>query len=236
MTLLARVDRLRRVRRNGAFVLFAAFFVGTAAIAVALVAYLLAPRVPDTGPPAESPPLPIVVAGQVFNVPADAIRIPLQRHAGPQERIDLAYLWPELTPPQSHVAGAGPRLFVTIEAAQTTLSPAQRLRSVYPRYVDEAPVVDPGGLTVSAFAEGTPYQGEDVIYDANAPDRFLVRCSRPHSGPTLAMCLYERPVGAAAVTFRFSREWLADWRGVMAAVDRLIDRWQPGGTPLPDNP
>jgi hypothetical protein len=233
MTLLARGDQLRRLRRGGPFMLFAAFFIGTAVIAVALVAYLLAPRAPETPVPLQSPALPIVIAGQVFNVPPAAIRIPMQRRAGPQERIDLAYLWPELTPPESHAAGVGPRLFVTIEAAQTTLSPAERLRSVYPRYIDEPPAYDPGGLTVAPFADGTPYQGEDVIYDATAPDRFLVRCSRPHSGPTLAMCLYERPVGGAALTFRFSREWLNDWRGVMAAVDRLIDRWQPGGTPLP---
>src|SRR5262252_1026411 len=51
--------------------------------------------------PAAAPPLPIVVAGIVFNVPPAAIRIPLQRRARRQERIDLAYHWPELEPPRA---------------------------------------------------------------------------------------------------------------------------------------
>jgi hypothetical protein len=153
----------------------------------------------------------------------------VQRRAGPQERIDLAYRWPELTPPDSHAAGAGPRLFVTIEGAQGTLPAAERLKSVYPRYIDTAPEPGPDGLTMAQFADGTPYQGEDVFYDVSAPDRFLVRCSRVRGELTMAVCLYERPVGAAALTFRFPREWLADWRAVKAGVDQMIERWRPTG-------
>jgi hypothetical protein len=44
------------------------------------------------------------------------------------------------------------------------------------------------------------------------------------------MCLYERPFGDAALTFRFPRDWLADWRTVAAGIDRLIAQWRAGGT------
>jgi len=224
MTMLARGYPVRRGRR-GVFVLFALFFASVAALAVALIVYLMQPRWAE--PAIDAPPLPIVVAGVVFNVPPAAIRIPLQRRAGPQERIDLAYRWPELAPPDSHAADASPRLFVTIETTMAPLPAAERLKSVYPRYIDAPPASGPGGLTIAPFADGTPYQGEDVIYDASAPDRFLVRCSRARDALTLAMCLYERPVGAAALTFRFPRDWLADWRAVDAGIDRLIERWRP---------
>ena len=229
MTLLAREPFPRRVRRAGRFALFAALFAGIAALAVGSAVYLLQPRWSDPPAQADAPPLPIVVAGVVFNVPPGAIRIPVQRRAGPQERIDLAYRWPDLTPPDSHSAGAPDRLFVTIETSQATLSPAERLKSVYPRYIDAPSVYDPGGLTIVPFADGTPYQGEDVMYDRSAPERFMVRCNRARGDLTLAMCLYERPVGAAALTFRFPRDWLADWRAVEAGIDRLIERWRPVG-------
>ena len=229
MTLMAREPFLPRVRRVGMILLFALLFAGIGALALGSIVYLLQPEWSDAVAPADAPPLPIVVAGVVFNVPPAAIRIPMQRRAGPQERIDLAYRWPELTPPDSHAADLLPRLFVTIEVSRASMPPAERLKSIYPRYIDAAPVYDPGGLTIASFADGTPYQGEDVLYETSAPDRFLVRCSRARDDLTLAMCLYERPVGAAALTFRFPRDWLADWRTVEAGIDRLIERWQPVG-------
>jgi hypothetical protein len=227
MTLLAREHRLGR--HGGMFVLIALVFAGVAALTVASIVYLLAPRWPEAPAPIDAPPLPIVVAGVVFNVPPAAIRIPMQRRAGPQERIDLAYRWPELTPPDTHAAASMPRLFVTIESAQPTLPAAERLKAIYPRYGDGPSASDPGGLTLAPFRDGTPYQGEDLIYDSSAPDRFLVRCNRARGELILPMCLYERPVGAAALTFRFPRDWLVDWRAVEGGIDCLIDRWRPTG-------
>jgi hypothetical protein len=232
MTLLARDPLPQRLRRRGVFALFALSFASIAALAVGAAVYLMQPRWSEAPEPVDAPPLPIVVAGLVFNVPAAAIRIAVQRRAGPQERIDLAYQWPELTPPDSHApptAGTPARLFVTVEASQGTLPPAERLKSIYPRYIDAPSVTEPGGLTLAPFADGTPYQGEDVMYDASAPERFLVRCSRARGDLTLAMCLYERPFGAAALTFRFPRDWLTDWRAVETGIDQLIDRWRPTG-------
>src|ERR1700730_13214651 len=116
MTSLAREPCRRRVRRGGMLGLFALFVAGIASVAIALFAYLLQPR--WTGPVApDGPALPITIAGVGFTVPPAAIRIAVQRRAGPQERIDLAYRWPELTPPDTHAAASMPRLFVTIESA-----------------------------------------------------------------------------------------------------------------------
>jgi hypothetical protein len=35
------------------------------------------------------------------------------------------------------------------------------------------------------------------------------------------MCLSERRVGGADLTFRFPRSWLSQWRDVAEALDRL---------------
>jgi hypothetical protein len=230
MALLAGDDRQPRRRTGGMRVLFALGFAAMTMLAGASIGYLLRPQWADGPGPAEVPSLPIMVAGVVFNVPPAAIRIPMQRRAGPQERIDLAYQWPQLTAPAPGMAGGTvPLLFVTVERSQDTLAPAERLKTIYPRYIDGPPRRDDSGLVVGAFRDGSPYQGEDVIYDGAAPEHFLVRCSRTRNELIPAMCLDVRPFGGAALTFRFPRAWLADWRGVASGVDRLVESWRPTG-------
>jgi hypothetical protein len=73
----------------------------------------------------------------------------------------------------------------------------------------------------------TPYQGDDLVYDAVEPDRFLVRCSRNGAGPTPGICLYERRIEAADVVVRFPRDWLNDWRLVAGGIERLIRSLRP---------
>ena len=231
MTDLARAQNLHRPwgrHGTGSRALFALGTTAMAVLALASIVYLLRPQWAQT-PPLDAPPMPIVVAGVVFNVPPAAIRVPMQRRAGPQERIDLAYQWPELTPAASQPAGPEAELFVTVEQSHGLLPPGERLKSIYPRYFDEAPQTDPVGLIIRPFGDGTPYQGEDVLYDPAAPERFLVRCSRAQNQFVWATCIDERSVGNAALTFRFPRHWLNEWRDVNAAIDRLIQRWQPAG-------
>src|SRR4051794_40491747 len=65
----------------------------------ALVTLVLWPRWPGAAIAPDAPTLPITVGGVLFNVPPATIRVPLQRHPGAQERVDLAFLWPSLDPP-----------------------------------------------------------------------------------------------------------------------------------------
>jgi hypothetical protein len=213
-------------------------FAAVASMAFIYVVYVLWPRWP--GPPvgADAPALPITIAGVTFNVPPAAIRVPVQRRPGAQERLDLAFLWPSLDPPDanakpppaSSAATAPPqvvmRVFMTISAAGNTLAPTERMASIYPRYAAAQAVSGPGGLAVLAFRDGTPYQGEDLIYDAAGPG-FLVRCSRDAAGPTPGICLYEQRIETADVTVRFPRDWLDDWHRVADTIDRLVARLRP---------
>jgi hypothetical protein len=204
-----------------------------ALLAVGYVAFVLWPRWPGADG-LNAPALPITVAGELFNVPPAAIRLPTQRHAGPQERLDLAFLWPSLSPPDptakpslSDEPNALDRLFVTIAAADGTLPPVERINAIFRRYLADERFESPDGLTIMSFRDGTPYQGEDLYLDGAAPEKFLTRCTRPGTGGTPGMCLYEQRIGAASLTVRFPREWLADWRGLARAIDRLIAGLRP---------
>jgi hypothetical protein len=184
----------------------------------------------------DAPYIPVVVAGVLFKVPPTAIRAPMQRQPGAHERLDLVFLWPSLAPPSpekfasaepSPPGGSdatppnGDRLFVTIAALGNVLPPAERLHSVYPRYFESQPTPGDDGLAVLPFRAGTPYEGEDLIYPADDPERFFARCTREAVRPVPATCIHERLVDAAEMTLRFPRAWLRDWRGVLANFERL---------------
>src|SRR4051812_23703271 len=73
---------------------------GVTASAVAAVAYLLWPT---WEPDASSGParLPVSIGTTLFNVPTAAVRMKIQRHSGPQERVDLSFTFPSLEPPDA---------------------------------------------------------------------------------------------------------------------------------------
>ncbi|ABD88684.1 hypothetical protein [Rhodopseudomonas palustris] len=194
--------------------------------AVTVVAYLLWPtwHVEPTGDPDR---IPIEVGATLFNVPTRAFRIKVQKHSGPQERVDLNFSYPSLNAPDKpkhvsvDVAGeiAQPidRIFLSITAHHDAMSPETRLRTIFPRYLAAAPSPGPDDVTVRAFRDGSPYSNEDLVVGRN-PD-FAARCTR--DGKTPGMCLTERRIDGADLTFRFPRQWLAQWRNVAGAVDQL---------------
>jgi hypothetical protein len=202
--------------------------------AMALVAYLLWPTWALEG---SSMPerLPVSVGGTLFNVPTAAIRMKIQRHSGAQERIDLSFTYPSLEPPepQKHVSSSetleeltepADRIFLSIADHHDTLAPDMRVRTIYPRYLEQASTPGHDGLAMRAFREGTPYSGEDLFF-ANTP-ALTARCSRDAATP--GMCLSERRIDGADLTFRFPRSWLSQWQEVANAMDRLTV--QLGGT------
>jgi hypothetical protein len=210
---------------------------GLMAVAAALVCAPIAYIVwPEAAPVArDAPSLPITVGGVTFNVPPAAVRVKMQRRAGTQSRVDLVFLWPSLKPPDpsakpspADIPGLTERVFLTIAGGDNTLPPIERLNAIYPRYTAGPPIAGPDGLTVHSFRASTPYQGEDLIYDASAPERFLLRCTE-RAGVTPGMCLHERRMAGADLTVRFPRDWLTDWRKVASGIDALIASLRPHG-------
>jgi hypothetical protein len=200
-------------------------------LAVAYVTYVLWPRWPDIPVSLDAPALPIVVAGTSFSVEPAAIRMRVQRRPGTHERIDLAYVWPTLTPPDPNEKPAQTpapleRLFVTIQTADGTLPPMQRVETIYPRYLMSEPTAGPSGLTLRAFRDDTPYRGEELVFDSETPAHFLARCTT-HGAVGSGNCLLDRRIGDADVTIRFPRDWLSDWKKVADGIDALMARIHP---------
>lgn len=216
----------RRVKRS----LLAPFFVmgGIGAAAIGVVTYLLWPTW-NLEKPNDPSRLPISIGNTLFNVPTKAIRIKIQKRTGPQERIDLAFVYPSLDPPDAprHVTAetveenlpAIDRIFLSISARHETMSPDERVKIIYPRYFDPNARRIEDGLSIQAFRDSTPYASEDLAY-AETP-QLVARCTRDAATP--GMCLSERRIEGADLTFRFPRDWLSQWRNVSSAMDQIVN-------------
>jgi len=226
MTLLAAHSGRRGVRRRHGHLVPIASGCLLAAGAVGLVAWLLWPTwEPDKS--IDPTRLPVSVGGTLFNVPTKAVRLKVQRHSGPQERVDLSFLYPslEVPEPSRHAGTDAPqqvvppidRIFVSLSAHHDTLAPDIRARTIYPRYLEKAATQGDDGLTMRAFRDGTPYSGEDLFMAASPA--IVARCSRDAATP--GTCMSERRFDGADLTFRFPRSWLAQWQQVATAMDRL---------------
>jgi hypothetical protein len=199
---------------------------GMLCAAVAVIVYLLWPTWQAgafTGPKQ----LPITVGGMLFNVPSDAIRMRLQRRSGAQDRIDLAFAYPSLSPPepQKHVTAETventpvvvDRLLLSIALRSDDLSPDDRMRTIYPHYLDQR-AEERNGLIGRSFLDDTPYHGEDLFIGNGGA--FVARCTRDDLTP--GICLTQRRIDSVDMTFRFPRAWLTDWRDVAEAMDKLV--------------
>ena len=174
-----------------------------------------------------NPMIPISIGGTVFNVPTAAIRMKIQRQAGPQERVDLDFLFPSLTPPGpvkrvsvntiNEASRPIDRLFLSIAVLDPAMAPETRISAIYPRYLDPPTIIPGDGLVMRRFHSDSPYGGED-FFSATDP-AFNARCTRDAATP--GMCLSERRVEGADLTYRFPRGWLVRWRDLAEAMERL---------------
>jgi hypothetical protein len=242
MTAHAILRRKSHRKAAGVLMLPLAVLAGLILALGAFLAYVLWPSWPNAPVALDAPTVPVTVAGALFDVPPAAIRTAVQRHPGAHERIDLVFAWPTLTPPppagerpaaggdDAPAASPAPsmngRLFVTIAALGAVLPPVERLRNIYPRYVQAQASAGADGLAILPFRAGTPYEGEDLVYVAANPEQFFARCTRP-ARAVPGTCIHERVLDAAELTLRFPRDWLQDWGGLAVGFGRLVAQLHP---------
>lgn len=226
----------RSRKRHAPYIpVLASILIGAAALAS--VVYLLQPTWSSGQQDSHPSTLPITIGHTLFNVPAAAIRVKVQKRTGPQERVDLSFAYPSLDPPSlpRHLTAAEAeaesktepidRIFLSLIAHHGALSPEERVKTIYPRYLETDASSVEDTLMVQAFRDGTPYAGEDLFLADGA--NFTARCSRDAQTP--GMCLSERRIGDADLNFRFPRAWLKHWREVANAMDKLADQLQGPG-------
>src|SRR5262245_62056993 len=133
----------RQRRQLGGLFALPLLAVGLAvAAATGFILHVLWPAWQEAPLGPNAPALPVTIAGVPFNVPPAAIRVAIQRQPGAHERLDLAFLWPSLMPPDGTPLPNVPtkglaraqsfeRVFVTIAAARDSLPPDERVKTIY---------------------------------------------------------------------------------------------------------
>ena len=157
-------------------------------VAVAYIVYILWPSWPGAPVALDAPELPITIAGVAFDVPPAAIRVPVQRRPGAHDRIDLAFMWPSLKPADPAARPAAPaalaatgalpaldRIFITIAGAGDAMAPAERVRTIYPRYASSSGI-RPDWPAVLAFRKERLTRARSDLRCGDA-ENFLVRCT-----------------------------------------------------------
>ena len=213
---------IRRTARGRLMLPFACLALLVLAAGI-VVSYMLWPTWPSAPVPLNAPAMPITVANVLFDVPPAAIRAAVQRHPGPHERVDLAFLWPSLKPPQPDAKGADQpaaendgdtvakpvdttqRLFVTIAGLGSMLPPAERLRTIYPRYIEAQARPARTGSPSCRFAPARHMTARIWSMSGPSPSSSSP-AARAKSAPCAAPACYERQIDTAEVTLRFPRD------------------------------
>ncbi len=176
--------------------------------------------------------LPITVGGVLFNVPPASIRVSMQRRPGALERLDLAFLWPSLEPPdpkarprpeRSHSADR-PACSSPSSVQTVAMAPHERVRMIYPRYLGDTQYDGPDGLKDdprSGRHAATPTRTCSSI--RRQPELRGALLASERSRHAAACASTERRFDQADVSVRFPSEWLTEWRACgMHSLGKLL--------------
>lgn len=208
-----------------------------AALAVGLV-WWRAERGRET---AETAPTPVTIeiAGHTLAIPMNTIRFPAQRAPGPQERMDLALLFPEWTGRTAADAARFDALGDTSDVIWVTLAPAgdamdqaARLATVYARLFvgDPLPADADLGLVGRRLSPEAGYVGEEVWFEPGVVHPFVARCWPLTPNGLVTTCLNEEIVDGVMVGRRFSRAHLAQWREIRSGLAARLAEWGLGAS------
>jgi hypothetical protein len=207
-----------------------------AALSALLMLYYLAPGgamlfQEQISPTSRSEPVSLSVRGVKFDIPANYTKYESTRRGGVRHEIALFALLPYLTGWsnwQSDTftdASANSRvIFLTLREDNNGLSEAARMERVYRTYIksqDGKP--GPYGLTQYEFRADSGYHDEDLFTGQTATGLIVLRCVRPSADVPNPSCLREVLIDkGVALTYRFQRAHLSEWRTIAERTDALL--------------
>ncbi|MCB1476682.1 MAG: hypothetical protein H6883_07400 [Rhodobiaceae bacterium] len=213
-------------------VLRVAFF-GAVALAVILAGMFVLDVVRlvlrDSGRSTDGEPVQIAVAGVPMSVPRNMIRESTSNGAR-MATLELYFHWPTLNGYSADTIDTfrrsdvnSPVIYVTITGQIPNLSPAERLQRIYSQLFDGEAIAGPDGLIGRHMRPGQGFDGDVIYYDQNSAGPYVVRCGEDDVKPA-PVCQREIvPDPRLAVTYRFAKGLLPEWRNIDGAVSALVE-------------
>ena len=171
------------------------------------------------------------VGGLALRIPANYLVFASARKGGARREIDVAAKLPDFqgyTEAERNIFFANgptsPIVRIKIRGEPFEVPEAARLTRVYlGEVVDPRGTPGPYGLTLYEFRDDSGYRGEDLFVGHEGSAIIAMLCERPGAGVPSPNCLRDYPLrSGAALSYRFKREHLAQWRNIARGVSGLV--------------
>lgn len=188
------------------------------------------------GHTASTAPVEVVIANDVFVVPANMIRAEHARRDGVAERLDLYLSWPAMRGYSheeqgtfNHVPGHAPLIFLSIEEKAMSRDMSGRFEPIYRTLVEPEAEAGPEGVAVYRFSARSGYLNETLaVAHRMIGNPFVARCltGQPAEN-SIAPCQRDIDIGGSlSLSYRFPAELLGDWRELDEAVATWLARYR----------
>lgn len=231
------------IRKRSGWVIPLTVFIVTLGLSAAFLALYLAPSGPglfgkQISPTSRSDVVALSVNGRPFRIPANYLPYVVARQGGAQKEIEIFALLPGLSgwsnwDAEAFTSNAADSkvVYLTLHQDRVGLSEAEKLSRVYLDYLqDRQGRPGPFGLRQYRFREDTGYRNEDLFVGTGEKGPVVMRCVRTSHEVPSPSCLREILIArGVALSYRFKREHLSQWREIAVKVDKLMT----GFTPTP---
>ncbi|MDE2463184.1 MAG: hypothetical protein KGO02_05680 [Alphaproteobacteria bacterium] len=190
---------------------------------------------PDPTPQTTS--IHLSVGGKNFVIPANYIIYPDDRRSGAHNHLALFALMPgfhgysRTETRQFADDGAQSRVVhMRIRADSLALAEDAQLHRVFMTYViNRHGLPSPFGLTEYSFRLDNGYRGQDLFVGVHDGQTVVLRCWRFADSNHAPDCMRDMRLGRnVALSYRFKRTYLSQWRQIASGVRRLVDGFEQG--------
>lgn len=170
----------------------------------------------------------VIIGNNVLAVPANVIRFDKARRDGSAERLDLYLRYPRMDGYSTaarddfnNARGKRTILFLTFEEQAMSRDMSGRFGPIYSSLIAQPGTPGPAGSMIYNFIEKSGYLNETlVVAERPGQEPFVARCLAGASAEqSLAPCERDVLVGERlSLTYRFPKEFLAQWPALDATV------------------
>ena len=157
---------------------------------------------------------------------------PSSRHDGPTPALEAAAFLPgfapagdfdDVTAKTDLDRRLADTVFIVVRPPNPSLDPADRTARLYEQFLEDNSWSHPGGLIARAFADDSPFRGDELYFTAPEGREFAARCRKPDpTAKTPNTCLAEVRMGDVDVEIRFAAAHLSEWRALSDGARGLI--------------
>lgn len=228
------------IRKRSGWMIPLGVFLVTFTLSALILLYYLAPTAPNfldeqMSPTSRTDVVALRVHGLKIWIPANYLQYESSRRGGARKDVSMFALLPDVAGWSNLRASAfsdntadSAVVYMLIRDERLNLTEADRLSRIYLAYVTD-PKGKPGpfGLTQFTFRDDTGYRNEDLFVGSTPTGPVLLRCAR--FSPTVPSpgCMRDTPIAHnVALSYRFKRAHLAQWREIGKAIGGLVARFK----------